>query len=193
MFSLIQCRIRLMKSSAWIWLLLVLTVISPPLHHLQENLFFAPVYESSESVHLLFVSPSLFFLLLVRNRAGRKRLLLQVPGSWAGELQLPKNVLVMEVRDCRTMQFCLLPPFFYLPSLVFVQLVHYGLCERLVKAITSNAKLLYKVLLCCFAIFLKKCLGFKTKNQEPKIPNASSNRKKKNMVHFSSLKYTSSS
>jgi len=52
---------------------LVLTVISPPLHHLQENLFFAPVYVSSESVHLLFVSPSLFFLFLVKNRAGRKK------------------------------------------------------------------------------------------------------------------------
>lgn len=69
----LPCRIRLMKPWAWIWLPLVLTVISPPLHHLQENLFFAPVYVSSESVHLLFVSPSLFFLFLVKNRAGRKK------------------------------------------------------------------------------------------------------------------------
>jgi len=77
----------------------VLTVISPPLHHLQENLFFVPVYESSESVHPLFVSPSSFFLFLVKNR--EERLLLWILRSRAGgagwTLQMSKNELLTEV------------------------------------------------------------------------------------------------
>lgn len=80
--------------SLQVQLLLVLTVISPPLHHLQENLFFVPVDESSESVHPLFASPSLFFLFLVKKR--EKSVLLWTLGSvrgWCRTLQMSENQL----------------------------------------------------------------------------------------------------